>query len=121
MRMKTIGYLCTALLCLAVFWTGTGCDLAGGGTGTLIMNLTDAPDVNARVSLKKDDAEEETRRDAEERFDPRGRARPRRREVDDDGRRERKQPEPDHPAHTEDLCDGHPGDEDCCCHCRCTR
>ena len=59
MKTKTVIYLFAGFLCLGLFWAGIGCDLPGG-TGTLVMNLTDAPDVSARISLKKDAAEEET-------------------------------------------------------------
>jgi hypothetical protein len=61
MKTKTISYLCAAVFCLGLFWTGIGCDQPDveDGKGTLIMNITDAPDENTRISLKKDDAEEE--------------------------------------------------------------
>ena len=62
MKTKTISYLCAIIFCLGLFWMGIGCDQpdAEDGRGTLIMNITDAPDEsNARISLKKDDTEEE--------------------------------------------------------------
>ncbi|MCP4717087.1 MAG: DUF4382 domain-containing protein, partial [Deltaproteobacteria bacterium] len=56
MMLNIIKYGNIALCCLALLWIGASCvpPSDSTGTGTLIMNITDAPDDAARLSLKKD-------------------------------------------------------------------
>ncbi len=61
MKRKTISCLSAVIFCLGLFWLGIGCDqpYPEGSTGSLIMNITDAPEEMARINPKKDTPEDE--------------------------------------------------------------
>ncbi len=63
MKTKTISCLNAVIFALCFLWMGTGCDQIpypeAGGMGTLVMNITDAPDEMVRTTPKKDKDEEE--------------------------------------------------------------